>query len=240
MIKLVTFDLDDTLWSVMPVVIKANQLAWRWMQEHTPAFTDRFEMRDLLEGSTLRKELLERFPEIKHSMTLIRLRVLELGYQQVGYSSEEAQHWANRAFEYFHEHRHAVEPYSEVEPMLAKLKQAGYQIGALSNGNAEVSRTPLADWFDFQFNADSVGTAKPHPLMFEKALAHAGVSHFETVHIGDHPINDVRAARDLGIKTIWVNPEGLDYPQPVDADLCIECISQIPEAVASLANRAGN
>ena len=235
MIKLVTFDLDDTLWAVRPVVIKANQLAWAWMQEHTPEFTERYRMEDLFEGSDLRRRLLERYPEIEHSMTLIRIRLLELGYQEVGYSAEQATHWANRAFEYFHQHRNDVEPYSEVRDMLTALKASGYMVGALSNGNAEIGRTPLAQWFDFQYNADTVGTAKPHPLMFEKALAHAGVTAAETVHIGDHPINDVKAAKALGIKTIWVNPEDLDYPHPIEADLIVEDLAQLPAAIARLA-----
>lgn len=236
MIKLVTFDLDDTLWAVTPVMIKANQALWEWMQELTPAFTEQFEMQDMFEGSQLRRQLLERFPEIRHSMTLIRLRLLELGYEKVGYSPTEAQHWANRAFEFFHHHRHAVEPYEDVSAMLSDLRRAGYQIGALSNGNADIERTPLAQWFDFQFNADEVGKAKPHPLMFEKALSYAGVQAPQAVHIGDHPVNDVQAARALGIRTIWVNPEGLEWPQSPQADLCIDRLADIPAAILSLAN----
>jgi putative hydrolase of the HAD superfamily len=236
MIKLVTFDLDDTLWAVSPVVIRANQLSWQWMQEHTPAFTERYSMEDLFEGSELRRQMLERYPEINHSMTLIRVRTLEYGYQQVGYSVEESQHWANRAFEFFHQHRHDVQPYEAVRDMLAALKNAGYMVGALSNGNAEIGRTPLAEWFDFQYNADNVGTAKPHPLMFEKALEHAGVTPAEAVHIGDHPINDVKAAKEMGFKTIWVNPENLDYPHEVEADLIVEELADLPAAIAGLAS----
>lgn len=236
MIKLVTFDLDDTLWAVRPVVIRANQLSWKWMQEHTPAFTEHYQMEDLFEGSELRRQLLELYPEINHSMTLIRLRALEYGYQQVGYSVEESQHWAIKAFEFFHQHRNDVEPYEDVAAMLTALKAAGYMVGALSNGNAEIGRTPLAEWFDFQYNADNVGTAKPHPLMFEKALAHAGVTASEAVHIGDHPINDVKAAKVLGFHTIWVNPESLDYPHEIEADLIVDDLAELPAAIAQLAD----
>lgn len=234
MIKLVTFDLDDTLWSVRPVVIRANQLSWKWMQEHTPRFTERFSMEDLFDGSELRRQILERYPEITHSMTLVRLRLLEFGYQQVGYSVEDAKHWSNRAFEFFHQHRNDVQPYEDVKEMLETLKASGYVVGALSNGNAEIGRTPLAQWFDFQYNADNVGTAKPHPLMFEKALAHAGVNASEAVHVGDHPINDVAAAKALGFKTIWVNPENLAYPQRAEADMTIERLCDLPGAIRSL------
>lgn len=234
MIKLVTFDLDDTLWSVTPVVHRANQLLWQWLEREAPRYVEHFSLSDLAEGSALRRSLLERFPEIAHSMTEIRIRLIEEGMRQVGYSEAEAASLAAASFDHFHQHRHAVTPYEEVIEMLSKLKSRGYLVGALSNGNADIQRTPLAPWFDFQYNADSVGTAKPHPLMFEKALQHAGVTPAETVHIGDHPINDIRAARDLGIHTLWVNPEGHQYLDEVEADLSLQSIAEIPAAIARL------
>jgi len=233
-IKCVTFDLDDTLWSVMPVVIKANQVLWEWLKRETPAYADRFVPEDLLEGSALRQSLLERFPEIAHSMSETRLKMLEEGMESVGYSVHEAKALAAAAFDQFLHHRHAVTPYDDVVPMLSALKAQELTVGALSNGNADISKTPLAEWFDFQFNADSVGTAKPHPLMFEKALAHAGVDAHEVVHIGDHPINDVQAANAMGMHTIFVNPEGLQWDIPVEADWQAHSISEIPSIIAQI------
>lgn len=233
-IKCVTFDLDDTLWSVMPVVIKANEVLWEWLKRETPAYTERFTPHDLLEGSALRQSLLARFPEIAHSMTETRLRMLEEGMESVGYSAAEAKVLAAAAFDQFIHHRHAVTPYDDVEQMLGELKQQGLMVGALSNGNADISKTPLAQWFDFQFNADSVGTAKPHPLMFEKALLHAGVESHEVVHIGDHPINDVQAGNAMGMHTIFVNPEGLEWDIPVEADWHAHSISDIPSIIAQI------
>jgi HAD superfamily hydrolase (TIGR01509 family) len=233
-IKCVTFDLDDTLWAVHPVVIKANDLLWEWLEREVPAYTERFTLNDLAEGSALRRSLLERYPEIAHSMTETRIRLLEEGMVSVGLTQQEAEAKAAAAFDLFLHHRHAVTPYDQAVEMLQQLKDQGLLIGALSNGNAEVAKTPLAQWFDFQFNADSVGTAKPHPLMFEKALEYASVSACEVVHVGDHPINDVRAAKELGMRTIWVNPEGVDWAIEVDADWHADKLSEIPKIVSSL------
>ena len=232
-IKCVTFDLDDTLWAVHPPMKVANRNLWDWLTRETPAFVERYELKDLFEGSALRQSLLERFPEIAHSMTEIRLRLLEEGFSNVGYDREKAQELAAAAFDSFMVDRHAVTPYENVVELLQSLKDHGYLIGALSNGNADVKRTAIGPWFDFQFNADGVGTAKPHPLMFEKALQHAGVKPNEVVHIGDHPINDVQGAKSLGIHTIWVNPEGLEWEMPIDADRRANCLSEIPALVES-------
>lgn len=236
MIKLVTFDLDDTLWSVRPVITRADTRLWEWLETQAPEFVQRFTLSDFSEGSVMREALMERSPEISHSVSEIRLRLLEEGFIQVGYDRSQAIKLSSAAFDYFIKYRHAVTPYEQAIPMLRALKEMGLQIAALSNGNADIHQTPLAPWFDFQFNADSVGTAKPDSLMFLKAMDKAGAAASETVHIGDHPINDVQAAKSLGCYTIWINPEGTDWPMAADADHHISCLSEIPPAIRRLIN----
>jgi putative hydrolase of the HAD superfamily len=70
--------------------------------------------------------------------------------------------------------------------------------------------------------------------MFEKALEFASVNADEVVHVGDHPINDIRAAKEMGMHTIWVNPEELEWAIEVEADWHAETISEIPKIVANL------
>ncbi|WP_315982217.1 hypothetical protein [Aliamphritea spongicola] len=36
MIKCITFDLDDTLWAVDPVITHANNTLYGWLDEHAP------------------------------------------------------------------------------------------------------------------------------------------------------------------------------------------------------------
>ena len=33
----------------------------------------------------------------------------------------------------------------------------------------------------------------------------------DTLHVGDHPVNDVLGARDLGINTMWFNLNNLNW-----------------------------
>ncbi len=237
MIKLVTFDLDDTLWAVQPTMKRANRRLWEWLSNEAPAYVTRFEPSDLMEGSALRRALLERYPEIAHSMTEVRIRLLEEGMKEIGYSEAQAQELAASAFDHFMMHRNAVTPYDEAIPMLESLKAMELKIAALSNGNADVTQTPLAPWFDFQFNADLVGTAKPHRLMFDKALDRACAKACEAVHIGDHPINDIQAAKALGMHTIWVNPELTEWSVPAEADFHLDCLSEIPGVICQLSGR---
>lgn len=239
MIKCVTFDLDDTLWAVNPVIHAANQTLWQWLQLHAPLFTRVHQLSDLAEGSALRQALLADMPEIAHSMSLIRLQLLERGCRAAGYSETEAHELAQQAFAVFLHARHQVEPFEHAQVALEALRQAGYLIGALSNGNAEVDRTLIGHLFDFQYNADQVGHAKPAPQMFERALHHTGLRPEQVVHVGDHPINDVQAARAVGMWTVWVNLPGQHWPQPARADRCVECLSALPTVVEELQSRAG-
>ncbi len=50
MIKAITFDLDDTLWEVWPVVERAEQLLHDWLAARYPRIPEQFtplELRDL-------------------------------------------------------------------------------------------------------------------------------------------------------------------------------------------------
>lgn len=58
------------------------------------------------------------------------------------------------------------------------------------------------------------------------------------MHIGDHPINDVRAAREVGCWTVWVNLEGQHWPQPAQADERVDSLAQIPAALERIRQRA--
>lgn len=237
MIKCVTFDLDDTLWAVDPVIHQANKTLWQWLEENAPLFTACHRLDDMAEGSALRGELLAAMPEIAHSVSLIRIKLLERGCIAAGYREAEATLLAERAFEVFMQARHQVELFEHAQAMLEQLRRDGYIIGALSNGNADVSQTLIGHLFDFQFNADAVGHAKPHPQMFTQALHHTGLRPEQVVHIGDHPVNDIQAAREVGMWTLWVNLPGQHWPRPARADARVSCLSEIPVQVARLASQ---
>ena len=52
--------------------------------------------------------------------------------------------------------------------------------------------------------ASDVGAAKPEPAMFEAAMAQLGVSPGNTLVVGDHPEQDIAAARKAGLRAVDV------------------------------------
>ena len=235
MIKCITFDLDDTLWAVDPVIVAANKTLYGWLSENAELFVKCYQLRDF---EHLKQQALQQFPEISHSVTQIRLKQLELGLIGAGYSEQQAEALTHQAFEVFIEARNQVDLFEHARAMLEQLKQAGYLIGALSNGNADVNRVGLGDIFDFALNADGVGEEKPHPLMFEQMLEQNGLSPEQVIHIGDNPHHDIEGAKNAGLWTIWVNLKGHDWPEGEHADRDVCCLSEIPNSVISIREEA--
>lgn len=236
MIKCITFDLDDTLWAVNPVIVAANKTLYQWLSENAELFVNCYQLRDF---ETLKQQALQQFPEIGHSVTLIRLKQLEIGLLAAGYPQDQAVALSQQAFEVFIEARNQVALFEHARSVLESLKQSGYLIGALSNGNADVNRVGLGDLFDFALNADGVGKEKPHPLMFEQMLHNHHLRPEQVIHIGDNPHHDIVGAKNAGLWTIWVNLTESAWPEVEVADRDVSCLSDIPAMVAEIAAMSG-
>ncbi|WP_286236648.1 HAD family hydrolase [Neptuniibacter halophilus] len=233
MIRCITFDLDDTLWAVDPVITHANQTMFEWLTENAPAFTRLYQIKDLPQ---LRHAVLEEAPEIGHSVTLIRQAQLRHGLRAAGYTAEQVERLTEQAFSVFIQARQEVVFFEHARETLQALKDAGYQLGALSNGNADVQRVGLGDLFDFQFKADDVGQMKPHPLMFLQMLEHTGLRPEQVVHVGDNPEHDIQGAAALGIWTIWIDLSGAGTC--AEATEQTDCLSRLPDLVEKIRQTA--
>lgn len=228
MIKCLTFDLDDTLWDIRPVIKQVDLTLYDWLKENAPAFTDKFE---LAYFAHLRQEVIDDYPEIAHSVTDIRKKGLQLGLQRSGYQGEHNDRLVQQGFDVALEARQRVDYFPHVWKALDQLKAQGYRMGAITNGNADIYRVGLGDHFDFQFNAHEAGVEKPHPSIFEQMLDYAKLTPQQIIHIGDNPIADVQGAQQLGMATIWVNVITQPWLHEFRADQEITCISDLPSAV---------
>ena len=128
-----------------------------------------------------------------------------------------------------------------VAEMLAALKNTGYRIGLISNTGmtpGSLFRTYLEDlgllgYFDHLAFSDEVLYAKPSPVIFRHALDGLGCSIEEAVHVGDHLLNDIAGAQELGIRTVWL--EGFDTSETdVNPTATIQRIADLPEALLRL------
>ncbi|MFF7707382.1 HAD-IA family hydrolase [Pseudomonas sp. NPDC007930] len=222
-IELVTFDLDDTLWDTAPVIANAEIVLREWLAAHAPKIGP-FPPEALF---AIRQRLVEAEPALKHRISELRRRVLFHGLHEAGYAEAEAQDLAERSFEVFLHARHQVDFFPEVHPTLELLAQR-YRLGAVTNGNADVRRLGVADYFSFALSAEDVGIGKPDPRPFEEALRRAGTVAAKAVHVGDHPNDDIAGALRAGLRAVWYNPRHTPWEGGAAPHAQISSLAQLP------------
>lgn len=229
-IKLVTFDLDDTLWD-SGLVIRAAEVEMRaWIAINAPLMADTF---DSARQREIRERVMAEDPKIIHNLSELRRRVIEGAMLACGYSNEESLGLSHHAFSVFFEARQKVVLFEGTLPMLESL-QRNFVLGALSNGNADLERVGLDRFFSFHFSAESIGVGKPAPDMFNAAMAWAKALPAESVHVGDHPEHDMLGAARLGIHTIWFNTRNFDALDEVTPSRIAGSLHDIPQLVESI------
>jgi putative hydrolase of the HAD superfamily len=228
-IALVTFDLDDTLWNVAPVMHSAEATLREWLATNAPLLGP-VPVEHLW---TIRGRLLTADPSLRHRLSELRRRILDLSLREAGYATAEALDLAEQGFQVFLHARHQVDLFPEVHPTLEALANQ-YCLGVITNGNADVRRLGLADYFRFALSAEELGVGKPDPRPFEQALRFAGVSAEQAVHIGDHPGDDIAGALSAGMRAIWFNPQGKAWEGERQAHAEIRNLAELPDTLKRL------
>lgn len=93
---------------------------------------------------------------------------------------------------------------------LRMLESAGYRLGVVSNAGDDkdvlllVERFGLKPFFDFILTSAACSYRKPHPRIFELALAHWGYPASEVAMVGDTLEADILGANQAGLYSIWI------------------------------------
>jgi len=207
--RVISLDLDDTLWPVMPVIAAAEIAVLSWLRAHHPRAVAGVDIDGMRE---MRARIALTHPERCHDMTFLRRRALGEHFAAAGYSHAHADDSpAAHAMEVFLAARNRVEFYGDVRPALERLRSK-HRLFAVSNGNADLKRCGIADLFDGHITATNAGAAKPDPRIFAHLLRVAGVEPAEALHIGDDPLADVVGAMRAGLQAVWINREGRAWP----------------------------
>ena len=188
----------------MPVIRAAEDAVQGWLRAQAPALAAACDQAGL---RAHRMELARRRPEIAHDITALRRASMA---ELLAAHGEDAA-LADTAVAVFLEARNRVEPFPDVVDALSRWR-ARYRLISVTNGNADVARTPLRGLFDHSVSAAGVGAMRPDPALFRAALALAGVAPGEALHAGDDPRLDVAAAKGIGMRTAWVNRAGNPFP----------------------------
>ena len=203
-VRAITLDLDDTLWPIAPVVLRAETVLGQWLRRHAPRTAERFPLEAM---RALRDEVAREHPHLAHDFTRQRLISLERMLTAAGDDVALAQ----PAFEAFFAARCDVVHYDDTVDALDRLA-ARVPLAALSNGNADLVRIGLMDRFAFQLGAREHGAAKPDPSIFHAACARLDVAPAHVLHVGDDIEMDVVGAHRAGLRSCWLNRDGRTWP----------------------------
>jgi putative hydrolase of the HAD superfamily len=96
--------------------------------------------------------------------------------------------------------------FPEVPDALRELRSLGLRLVVVSNWDVSLherlAETGLDALVDGAVASAELGVAKPDPAIFAHALALAGVSAEEAVHVGDSAVEDVEGARAAGLRAV--------------------------------------
>ncbi len=204
-IRLITFDLDDTLWDMRPALEAAEQAQWSYLRSRFPNLALEATTREEL--ATIRSTLLTERPELAHHISLFREIYIERLLRSLDVPLDESVEAARQAFAAFLSERHRVAVYDSAHSVLKTLANH-FPLGALTNGNADVRKTEIGQYFDYAWRAEEFGVSKPNPELFHQAFDEAGVEAREVIHVGDCHENDVKGAVAAGALAIWFKPGG--------------------------------
>jgi putative hydrolase of the HAD superfamily len=211
-VQAVIFDLDDTLWEVGPVIVRAEHAMLDFLAERYPRV---LELHTLDSMRDVRARMALEHPAMRHDFTWLRLESLRRHAREAGYPEAMAED----VFAVFYRARNDVTLYDDVLPALERL-YGRYRLFAISNGNADLAAIGLARFFEHAVAARDAGVLKPDPRIFTLLLQRAGVVAEHALHAGDDVVADVEGARRAGITPVWVNRDGADWsaaasPQPL-------------------------
>lgn len=135
-----------------------------------------------------------------------------------------------------------VSLFADTLPVLNQLHQQNYKMGLITNSmmpmwmrDIELRDYGILHFFDVRLASGDVGYMKPHPAIYERALALLGVTAETAVFVGDRPANDIVGANAVGLTSVWINQPHLQHePGDVIPDYEIQTLSELLPILAAI------
>jgi HAD superfamily hydrolase (TIGR01549 family) len=221
-IKALIFDLDDTLWPVVPVIKHAETTLHAWIATQLPSVVEQYSIDALRER---RQALVATNLRFSYDLWALRHTLL----QQV--FGEHGAHpcLADEAMQVFAQARNQVTFFDDVIPALNVFKK-NYVLGSISNGFADIAAVGLGQHFSVSLAAHQFGCAKPDSKIFRAMIEHLKLSPDELMYIGDDLRLDVLGAQKVGMLATWVNRNGrslVDTEPDIKPDLIVKDLQEL-------------
>jgi 2-haloacid dehalogenase len=182
-------------------------------------------------------KLLERYHELEPEVEAEQYRsygevltlTLERIAQEVGYGIPEGE--SNMLSQSLPD----WPPFDEVPAALAELRHRGWNLAILSNSDRGLiveSEKRIGVPFDLRVVAEDVQSYKPTHAHWERFFEETTADRDHHVHVAASLFHDIAPARELGLKSVWINRLGEDADPEPDRELTD--LSGLPDTLDEL------
>ncbi|MCX5214172.1 HAD family hydrolase [Kitasatospora sp. NBC_00240] len=192
-----SFDGDDTLWDFGSGFVPAIAHAARRLTEAGGRIVTVEQLQEVREEMARRMPGAD-FAEIRRAALAESAR--RLGCERPGLAEE-----VYRAFVDVRAEHTLLHP--ETGEVLSRLA-ASLPLALTTNGNTDLGPLGLDTVFAVVVRAAECGVHKPDPGIYRITAERLGVPPAQVLHIGDHPLEDVAAAREAGMAAVLLDRTG--------------------------------
>lgn len=212
MIKVVFFDLDDTLYDHTGTV----DATLHKLKERLPAIAD-------FSDDELRKQYHD-FLEKFHRYFIDGVFTFEETHRYRWQAMLE--YWqvrdveAEEMWQFWREHYLANQRLvNGAKELLELLRQSGIVTGIVTNNSVseqvgKIHSLEIEHLIDHLVISEEAGFAKPDERIYTVALQRANIDASEAVMVGDHWENDILSPSRVGIRGVWLNRKRSNIPDP--------------------------
>ncbi|WP_035430709.1 HAD family hydrolase [Bacillus sp. UNC322MFChir4.1] len=217
MIKAVIFDLDGTL-------LDRDHSLNLFIRDQYKRYIN--ELNHITE-----EQYVTRFIELDNKGYVWKDKVYEQLLREYAISSLT---WEQLLEDYINNFQYHCTPFPHMENVLQELKNRGLLLGMITNGFTEfqllnIHALNIEKHMDTILVSEQEGIKKPQADIFLRAIERLGVKPEESIFIGDHPENDVIAARNVGMHAIW--KKDTFWGQPFTDEHVIEELQELLHVV---------
>jgi putative hydrolase of the HAD superfamily len=223
MIKLVLFDLDDTLYQEKQFVMSAFKSISKYLSKKYNIKYDK-----------IFKILKDDFNKgLRKKNFNVLIKKLQLIDEDVDY-----------LVRIYRNHKPEISLYNDAEYILNKLKKT-IKLGLVTDGyiatqQNKISSLKIKNYFDvIIINSPKDNIDKKNPKIFNKIIKKLKVNPKDTVYVGDNPLKDFIASKKIGIHTVRIKRKSGEYSKfkvegSIDADFVISNLNELTNIINNI------
>jgi len=197
-IKVISFDLDNTLYDNQPVIKLAEKISQEYLMSEFKKQNKEFNVELLVET---RKKLFKHKNVAYDNLTFLRQECL----RHVCAALSNSESIVQRATEIFIELRQQASIPEEIVSMIKRLSK-GYTLVSITNGNCDANNLVIGQYFDKNYSPQQGYRAKPHMAMYQKVMEDYQITPQQLLHVGDEEKTDGLGAGNTGCQFYLLKP----------------------------------